>query len=45
MLVASIVAGALWDFYGPAATFLAGAIFTALVLISFMIVQARAKHA
>ena len=32
MLVASIVAGALWDFAGPRGTFLAGAGFTALAL-------------
>jgi MFS family permease len=44
MLAASVVAGALWDFYGPAATFLAGAAFTGLALIGFTIVQARAKY-
>jgi len=32
MLVASVVAGALWDAVGPAATFLAGAGFTAFAL-------------
>jgi MFS family permease len=32
-LVASIVAGALWDITGPSGTFLAGAIFTALALL------------
>jgi MFS family permease len=35
MLVASVIAGALWDAHGPAATFLAGAAFTALALIGF----------
>jgi MFS family permease len=44
MLVASVVAGALWDFYGPAATFLAGAAFTGLALVGFVIVQARTKY-
>ena len=32
-LVASIIAGALWDAAGPAGTFLAGAIFTAVALM------------
>ncbi len=35
MLVANVIAGALWDAHGPAATFLAGAAFTALALIGF----------
>ncbi len=33
MLMASIIAGALWDWAGPEGTFLAGALFTALALI------------
>jgi MFS family permease len=33
MLVASLVAGALWDALGPSATFLAGAAFAALAMI------------
>jgi len=32
LLVASVVAGALWDLAGPAATFLAGALFAVLTL-------------
>ncbi|MCK9908620.1 MFS transporter [Microbacteriaceae bacterium K1510] len=32
LLVASVVAGALWDKVGPAGTFLAGAVFTAVAL-------------
>lgn len=36
MLVASVVAGTLWDTYGPAATFLAGAAFTAAALIGLV---------
>ena len=37
MLVASVVAGALWDAVGPAATFLAGAGFTAFALAGIAI--------
>ena len=37
MLAASIFAGGLWDAYGPAATFLAGAGFAALALISLLL--------
>jgi MFS family permease len=43
MLVASITAGALWDLYGPAATFLLGAVFTTLALIGFVITQLRQR--
>ena len=35
MLAASVIAGARWDAYGPAATFVAGAAFTALALLGF----------
>jgi len=38
MLVASVLAGGLWDAFGPAATFLAGAGFTAVALIGLMFV-------
>ena len=41
MLVASVVAGVLWDAYGPAATFAAGAIVTAAALLGLVIVQGR----
>lgn len=37
MLAASVIAGSLWDLYGPAATFLAGAAFTTVALVGFMI--------
>jgi MFS family permease len=38
MLMASIVAGGLWDIYGPQATFLAGAAFAAIALAGLMFV-------
>jgi MFS family permease len=41
MLVASVIAGALWDVYGPAATFLAGAGFTALAFVGFLALWPR----
>ena len=34
MLLASVLAGALWDMVGPQGTFLAGALFTALTLLA-----------
>jgi hypothetical protein len=37
MLAASMVAGALWDTYGPAATFLAGAALAAVALIGLLV--------
>ncbi|GAC1340017.1 MAG: MFS transporter [Beijerinckiaceae bacterium] len=39
MLIASVVAGTLWDFYGPVATFLAGAVFTAIALVGLLALQ------
>ncbi|WP_091678455.1 MFS transporter [Methylocapsa palsarum] len=42
LLVASVVAGALWDDFGPYAPFLAGAGLTALALIGLTIVRERA---
>ena len=41
LLAASIVAGVLWDRFGPQATFLAGAAFTLLALIGLWPVR---KH-
>jgi MFS family permease len=41
MLFASLIAGGLWDAYGPAATFYAGAAITALALAGLVIVRAR----
>jgi len=48
MLVASVVAGALWDIAGPAGTFLAGAVLTAVALAALPFVRWRAtkiRHA
>ena len=39
MLIASVIAGGLWDAYGPRFTFLAGAAFTAIALIGLVITQ------
>ncbi len=47
MLVASVVAGGLWDIYGPTATFIAGAGFTAASLIGLLLFipgQVRDTH-
>ena len=41
LLAASVVAGALWDGYGPQATFLAGAGFTALAVLGVGLVRWR----
>ena len=41
MLAASVIAGALWSTYGPAATFLAGASFTFLSLLGYLVVRSR----
>ncbi len=41
MLIASVVAGALWDAIGPAATFLAGAGFTVVALVGMAAVLPR----
>jgi MFS family permease len=39
LLAASVVAGLLWDGFGPQATFLAGAAFTALALVGLALVR------
>jgi MFS family permease len=43
LLVASVIAGGLWDAYGPRMTFLAGAAFTAIALIGLLLVRGREK--
>lgn len=43
LLVASIVAGALWDRLGPQATFVAGAIFTAVALAGLLARRRRLR--
>lgn len=44
LLVASVLAGALWDFLGPQATFLSGAVFTALALLGLLGVRWRVPN-
>ena len=41
LLAASVIAGALWDWIGPQATFLTGAAFTAVSLFGFLILARR----
>ena len=41
MLAASILAGMLWDFYGPFFTFFTGAAFTFAALIGFLVIYKR----
>ena len=41
MLLASLIAGALWDVSGPQATFLAGAVFTLLTLVGLLPLKGR----
>ena len=41
MLAASVIAGALWDGWGPQGTFLAGAVFTVFALVGLVIIRGR----
>jgi MFS family permease len=41
MLAASVLAGALWDAIGPAATFIAGAAFACLALLALTLIHSR----
>jgi hypothetical protein len=41
LLVASVIAGALWDVVGLQATFLAGAVFTVLTLTGLLPLRGR----
>jgi len=43
MLVASVVAGALWQRYGPAATFVAGAAFAVMATLGLLCLRRRAR--
>jgi MFS family permease len=43
VLVGNVAAGALWESYGPAATFLNGAAFAALALVGFVIAARRRR--
>ena len=43
LLAASIIAGALWDWIGPQATFLTGAAITAVSLVGFVLLGGRAS--
>jgi MFS family permease len=44
LLLASVIAGALWDIVGPEGTFLAGAAFTIVALAGLLIVDNRAQR-
>jgi len=44
LLAASVIAGILWDQYGPAATFATGAAFALLSLVAIMWVMQRLKR-
>ncbi len=41
LLAASLIAGLLWDLYGPPATFFAGMVFTGVALVGLMAVRRR----
>ena len=43
MLVASVLAGGLWDAYGPTATFLIGAALTLVALAGLVLSVRRSK--
>jgi MFS family permease len=43
LLIASVIAGALWDQTGPHGTFLAGAIFTVLTLAGLFVIRGRLR--
>ncbi len=45
VLIGNLVAGLLWEAYGPAATFLNGAGFAALALLGFVLLQPRRTSA
>ncbi|MCK0507512.1 hypothetical protein [Aromatoleum anaerobium] len=41
LLAASVIAGALWDAYGSATTFIAGAVFAAVALVGLLPLRGR----
>jgi len=41
MLLASVIAGGLWELVGPRGTFLAGAVFTAVALVALPLAHRR----
>jgi MFS family permease len=43
LLLASVIAGALWDAFGPQSTFLGGAAITVLTLAGLLLVQKRLR--
>jgi MFS family permease len=45
MLAASVVAGALWDAYGPAATFFAGLVFALVALLGLLTMRGEISRA
>ena len=45
MLLASIIAGGLWEWAGPEGTFLAGAVFTAIALLALPLAHRRTARA
>ncbi|MGA8936892.1 MAG: MFS transporter, partial [Pseudolabrys sp.] len=45
LLAASIMAGALWDMIGPAGTFVAGALITAVALAAFPLLRRTVEKA
>jgi MFS family permease len=45
LLLASVIAGALWSAHGPAATFMAGAVFSALAAAGLLLSRARSSAA
>jgi len=45
MLAASVIAGALWDAYGPAGTFLAGLVFALAALFCLLTMSGKISGA
>jgi MFS family permease len=45
LLLASLVAGYLWDLFGPPATFMAGAAFAALTAIGVLVFRSKPQAA